>query len=281
MRLSIDIEHVSQILREVGRDEVMSRWRQLAAGEIQVKPGNSLVTVADHAAEAALERRLTALLPGSLVVGEEGVAADPSRLAWLARSGPVWVVDPIDGTRAFAKGREGFDMMVALVVGGRPVMGIIHHPVSGDLFAGEQGSGAWLSPRGGARQRLARPEKAHPSELTGIVRLDWPHGDPRRAIASQAAAFHRLIAPSSAGRNYVRLLRGEADFLLNFSTNAWDHLPGLLLVSEMGFHYARTDGAIYDPAEKNRPLLSAPSPLLWRDIRDILLPDPAKWNRPQ
>lgn len=272
MRPHVDIERVAQVLREVAQAEVMSRWRQLADSDISYKAdGGSLVTVADHAAEAALERRLTALLPGSHVVGEEGVAADPARLDLLRRAEPVWVLDPIDGTRAFSKGREGFDMMVALVIGGRPVAGWIHHPVSGEMFLGERGSGVRMQAADGSVVHPSRRTKTTLSELTGILRRDWPRGDPRRGMADSAHHFAGLIAPISAGRNYVRMLTGEGDFLINFSVNPWDHLPGLLLVSEIGFHYGRADGSPYRPAEKGAALLSAPSLALWTEVRDLLL----------
>lgn len=272
MSPTIDIERVSQILREVGDTEVMSRWRQLAAGDIEMKAGSGgLVTVADHAAEAALERRLGELLPGALVVGEEGVAADPGRLELFRRQEPVWVIDPIDGTRAFAKGREEFDMMVALVVGAVPVAGWIFNPVSGEIYAGERGSGVRLQRADGSSVRPARVEKSALGETIGILRQDWPRIDPRRKMAAKAQHFASFVAPTSAGRNYVRLLRGEADFLINFSVHPWDHLPGLLLVSEMGFHHGRADNTPYRPWEKGAALLSAPSRDLWIEIRDVLL----------
>jgi fructose-1,6-bisphosphatase/inositol monophosphatase family enzyme len=267
----IDIERVAQILREVGQTEVMSRWRQLAAGDITYKDGGSLVTVADHAAEAALERRLVELLPGSLVVGEEGVEADRRRLDLFRRDEPVWVLDPIDGTRAFSKGREDFDMMVALVFGGVPVAGWIYHPVAGALYAGEKGSGVRLTNGDGSSTRPVRAAKSNVAEVIGILRQDWPRADPRRAITTNAARFAGLMAPTSAGRNYARMLRGDADFLINFSVHPWDHLPGLLLISEMGFHYGRADDTPYIPGAVGAALLSAPSLDLWREIRDLLM----------
>ncbi len=272
MSKTVDIDAVSRILREVGQAEVMSRWRQLAVGDITYKAGGgSLVTVADHAAEAALERRLGELLPGSLVVGEEGVAADPLRLDLFRRTDPVWVLDPIDGTRAFAKGREDFDMMVALVVDGITVAGWIFHPVSGELYAGERGSGVMLHQADGSSSRPTRAAKSSLGQTIGIVRQDWPRTDPRRAMSEMASHFAGFVPPTSAGRNYARMLRGEADFLLNFSVHPWDHLPGLLLVSEMGFHHGRADDTPYRPADKGAALLSAPSRALWQEIRDLLV----------
>src|SRR5690606_6840874 len=107
---------VARAVADVAAAEVMPRWRNLGAGDIAHKTGpDDLVTVADKAAEFALTARLAALLPGSTVVGEEAVAADPTVMQRLSEPGPVWVIDPIDGTAAFATGEPNFTLMVALV----------------------------------------------------------------------------------------------------------------------------------------------------------------------
>lgn len=103
--MTVDPEAVAAIIREVARDEVLPRYKTLEAHEVRSKshPGD-LVTAADEAAELALAARLRDLLPGSVVVGEEGTAANPGLLDRLTEDAPVWVLDPIDGTRNFAHG---------------------------------------------------------------------------------------------------------------------------------------------------------------------------------
>jgi fructose-1,6-bisphosphatase/inositol monophosphatase family enzyme len=161
-------------------------------------------------------------------------------------------------------------MMVALVVSGTPIAGWILHPVSGALYAGERGSGVRLTDARGCTTRPERPPRTSIAELVGLLRQDWPRHDPRRAITTHASRLAGVLPLTSAGRNYVRMITGEADFLINFSVNAWDHLPGLLLVSEMGLRYGRVDGTPYHPAEQGAALLSAPANL-WRDVRNLLI----------
>src|SRR6185437_792815 len=96
-------------------EEVMPRFEKLESGDISEKGPGDLVTVADIAAEHRLTPALRGLLPGSLVVGEEAVAADPAVLALLDGDDYVWVVDPIDGTANFAAGIPLFAVMVALI----------------------------------------------------------------------------------------------------------------------------------------------------------------------
>lgn len=114
-----EISEVEAIIREVARTEILPRFGRLTAADISEKNPGDLVTVADRAAEEALTRRLTGLLPGSLVVGEEAVAGDPGVLARLAGPEPVWIIDPIDGTHNYATDNPRFTTLVALAQGGR------------------------------------------------------------------------------------------------------------------------------------------------------------------
>src|SRR3954471_16654534 len=113
------LNRLGDVLREGAQREIAPRFRQLAPSDVIGKPSaddpHDLVTAADRAAEAALTERLPELVPGSTVVGEEAVAADPSVLQRLRGNAPVWLVDPLDGTKNFAAGRWPFGTMVALV----------------------------------------------------------------------------------------------------------------------------------------------------------------------
>src|SRR5690349_15407064 len=123
------IDRVEAVLREVAAELVLPRFQHLAEGDIHEKSPGDLVTVVDRETETALGGRLADLLPGSLIVGEEAVAADHLVLERIGDPGPVWVVDPIDGTGNFAAGREPFALMVALLRGGIPVLSVIYEPV--------------------------------------------------------------------------------------------------------------------------------------------------------
>ena len=114
------LEEVAGLIREVATTIVLPRFRRLDAEDIQQKSPGDVVTVADHESELALEAGLTRLLPGSEVVGEEAVAADPGVLGRMADRGAVWIVDPLDGTNNFAAGKTPFAVMVALLRGGEP-----------------------------------------------------------------------------------------------------------------------------------------------------------------
>src|SRR5215470_17897885 len=109
----------------------MPRYAKLAAGEVREKGPGDLVTVADEAVERRLAPELGQMLPGSVVLGEEAAAADPSRIELLDGTDPVWVIDPIDGTANFAEARGDFGVMVALVRHGEVLSSWIYDPRHG------------------------------------------------------------------------------------------------------------------------------------------------------
>jgi 3'(2'), 5'-bisphosphate nucleotidase len=106
---------------------------------VQRKADRSVVTEADHAAEAIIVAGLRAAAPGIPVIAEEEVAG--GRVT--APSSQFWLVDPLDGTREFANGSDEFAVNIGLVRHGRAVLGVVGVPAAGELFGGIVGQGAW------------------------------------------------------------------------------------------------------------------------------------------
>lgn len=137
---------VEEAVRKAAAAEIMPRFRQLTADDIVEKNGpHDLVTVADRAAEAHLTASLTALLPGSVVVGEEAVHADPAVYEALHGDAPVWIVDPVDGTRQFVHGDPGFCTLVALARHGELLASWTYAPALEEFAVAVRGRGATLN----------------------------------------------------------------------------------------------------------------------------------------
>jgi myo-inositol-1(or 4)-monophosphatase len=133
----IDRTRLRSILAEAGR-MALGMWPG-AGREVtswQKSPGNP-VCDADMAVDAFLKRELGALLPAAGWLSEETVD-HPARL----EGDLVWLVDPIDGTRDFLRGRPGWAVSVALLRGGRPLLGLLEAPARGESWEAEAGAGA-------------------------------------------------------------------------------------------------------------------------------------------
>lgn len=253
-------EKVSEILEEVAKSEVMPRFRSLKEGDIQEKEHGDLVTVADVAAEKAIAPLLQDLVPGSLVVGEEAVAADPSLLKSLESDKPVWLIDPIDGTGNFAKGHPCFVVMVALVRAGEILAGWIHDPIAGETAAAMKGAGA---ERAGKRLKVVKDDD--PRALHGALHAGtFATPEMKALIKARRIHLNTLHTLGSAGQEYLRLSAGEAGFTLFTKLMPWDHAPGAVIHSEAGGIGLTLDGVAYRPIMHRSPaLLIAPGQTAW------------------
>ncbi len=270
--IRVDIEQVAAILRKVAAAEALPRWRNLKTSDIAEKAGpDDLVTIADRAMEAALARELQELVPGSEIVGEEGVDADPSRMRLFQGPAPVWVIDPIDGTSSFAKGEAEFAVMVALVEKGEILAGWILAPVSGDLVCARRGGGVWRS--SGREFRKLQPPKLGIalSEMRGITGRRLMTAERLQRITAAAKHFRSIEAAVAAGMEYPRLASGEAHFAFYSKCEPWDHLPGLAIAAEHGFYFAKHDGSPYLPGDNTGGLLIAPDRESWHKIQTLLI----------
>lgn len=130
-------------------------------------PGNP-VCDADMAVDGFLKRELGALLPAAGWLSEETVDA-PARLG----NDLVWLVDPVDGTRDFVRGRPGWTVSVALLSAGRPLLGLLDAPARGELWEAEAGQGAWRNgERLHASQRQALAGARVPADTLPKVDAD-------------------------------------------------------------------------------------------------------------
>ncbi|WP_424211101.1 inositol monophosphatase family protein [Streptomyces sp. BI20] len=218
-------------VRAAAAAEILPRFRTLTADQVDQKAGpHDLVTDADREAERRLTESLTALLPGSVVVGEEAVAADPSAYAALRGDAPVWIVDPVDGTRQFVAGETEFCTLVALAHRGEILLSLTHAPAENTMAHALRGGGAFLD---GVRLDCGAPEPGADLRVATAHPL-YTNEDDRRALARLDVPGVRARACGSAGLEYLRLARGEGEAVAWTWPSAWDHAAGLLLVAEAG-----------------------------------------------
>jgi myo-inositol-1(or 4)-monophosphatase len=205
--------------------------------------GDSPVTEADIAANDILHGHL--LRPGDGWLSEES-ENDPTRIG--ARR--VWVVDPIDGTRAFIAGREDWSISVALVEDGRPTVAAVFAPVTNEMFTAMVGGGATRND-----QPMASSEG---SDLDG-AKL----GGPKRILDWLTQRHPNLVAMPrihSLALRIVRVATGELDAAIaGGSGHDWDLAAADLLVHEAGGAITGLDGKplIYNKPEPVHGMLVA------------------------
>src|SRR5215212_2387549 len=206
------------------------------SAQIWSKSGGSPVTEADMAVDGFLKAQLGQLLPEAGWLSEE-TADDARRLDKRL----VWIVDPIDGTRAFAAGALDWWVSAALLADGAPVLGIVYAPAHEILYEASRGHGAR---RDG--HRIAAPSGATLDRMsvTGpkslVDQLEYAVG-----------SFHRLPRIPSLALRIARVADGSVDVAL-VSSNAhdWDLAAADLILHEAGGRLTGFDGA---PPAYNQP----------------------------
>ena len=254
---------VAAMMRAVGADIILPRFRRLAAHEVVEKTPGDLVTIADQESEARLTDQLAALLPGSRVIGEEAAAADPAILDGIGE-GVAWVIDPLDGTMNFAAGRHPFAIMIALLAEGETQAGWILDPTTGRLCHAARGEGAFVN---GTRVFARATGRSLP--VAAIATYFLPP-EQRAKIEARAAGRAELVAiPRCAGEQYPRLVLGENDITLFERSHPWDHLPGALFLEEAGGRIARPDGSAYRAGVAGTGLIAASTPAIWDEAAKL------------
>lgn len=237
-------DFLGPLIREAG-GLARSYFRQPTRLGIETKGTQDFVTAADRAVEAFLVGRILAAFPGDGVLGEEGGRQG-------SESGPVWVIDPIDGTANFARGLSFWCISVALMVGGDIVFGIIHDPVGGETFAARQGAGAFCDDQPMAASTVATPDRARIN--LGYSFRCKPDGILQaidRMVASQCE-WNRL---GSAALALAYVACGRLDGHWAPFVNVWDVAAGICLVREAGGWVS--DFLADDGLHKGNPILAS------------------------
>jgi myo-inositol-1(or 4)-monophosphatase len=145
----VDLYGFLDRLADAASDSIMPHFRAATPVEDKGSSAFDPVTVADRAAEAAMRKLINTTYPDHGVIGEE-YGADRGDAEF------VWVLDPIDGTRAFITGLPVWGVLIGLLQGGRPVLGMMAQPFTGERFVGD-GKRAWYARNGKAADLKTRP----------------------------------------------------------------------------------------------------------------------------
>jgi myo-inositol-1(or 4)-monophosphatase len=235
-------DELASIVREAG---ALATRTLGGAFKHWIKHGDSPVTEADIAVDRLLRERLTRLVPDAGWLSEE-TEDDRARLG----STRLWIVDPIDGTRAFVNGRNDWAISVALVERGRPAVAAIFAPMDDGLYLAVAAEGA---------TRDGRPLAASAAEDFAQARVAGPKPLLVR-FAKSAAGIVAEPKVHSLALRMARTASGRLDIALaSPGSHDWDLAAADLIVHEAGGALTGFDGAriIYNSAEARHGALVA------------------------
>lgn len=206
---------------------ILGEAGKVGVGQIEEKFLNGLVSYVDRTAEEMLVERLSALLPAATFITEEETVIQ-------TQGGDLqWIIDPLDGTTNFLYGVPQYSISVALKVGEKLVIGIVHHVPTGELYYAWEGGGAWCN--GSPIRVSARATMRQALIATGFPYHNFDRSESwfaaLKAFMEQSRGLRRF---GSAALDMAWVACGRFDVFFEYGLNAWDVAGGTVLVREAG-----------------------------------------------
>ena len=252
-------EHILEVITGAALaagDKALESYGAIAT---TLKYDGSVVTAADKAAEDDLRRVIEANFPGHRVFGEEGGGEED-----ICR-GPVWLIDPIDGTNNFVHALPTWGVSAGLIRDGRPALGVIYYPVLRETYRAIAGQGAWCN-----GVRLHADDSAEPDRnaIFGVTSDVWKNFQVCVPIKVRA------LGSAAACCTYTAAGRFLASFMNDWKS--WDIGAGLCIALEAGCvaydiqGRQVTDFANFKASGPQPPLLLS-GPNVWEGLLDCFI----------
>jgi myo-inositol-1(or 4)-monophosphatase len=235
-----DLLELAQEIAEAAGKLLRSRLESVAGG-VLLSTGTSskssptdLVTEVDKASEALIVSSLLRARPDDGVLGEEGSSRRGS-------TGVTWVIDPLDGTINYLYGIEEFAVSIGATLEGRSIVGAVHNPMNGEMFAAGEGEGASLN---GHELRL-RPSGRTLAEAlvaTGFTYVAKDRADQARMLPVVLPAVRDIRRRGSAAIDICGVAAGRFDAFYEAWLRPWDRAAGEVIVREAGATVTDVEG---------------------------------------
>lgn len=199
--------------------------------DVDIKADMSPVSVADRDIESALRARISETFPDHGILGEEHGSSHVGR-------DYVWVIDPIDGTRAFLAGRPTFTTLIALCFQGTPILGIIDQPIVGERYVGAAGQASTRNKQP-IETRLCDHLSKACFATTSPAYFD---AGTRRGFERIRDSVHDVIYGGDA-YNYAQLASGFVDVVAEAGLKPYDVMALRPIIEGAGGHISTWEGA--------------------------------------
>ncbi len=220
------VEFAVELARSAGR--LTLDWFQSASLTVDHKVDGSPVTAADLAAETHIRDRIAQRFPDDAIIGEE----HPDT---TGTSGRTWVIDPIDGTKAFTKGVPLYSNLIALIDAHGPAIGVINLPGLDETVAAGRGLGC--------------THQGQPCRVNDHATIDgayictsetgyWPGETLDRVLKSPAS-----LRTWGDAYGYALVATGRTEAMIDPQVYPWDIAPMSVIIPEAGGRFTTTDGS--------------------------------------
>lgn len=242
-----EIDIARRLAREAGKLSLRYREGDL---KVELKAGDEPVTAADRAASKLIVAGLAEAFPDDVIISEE--KADDLRRLQAAR---VWYIDPIDGTKDFIRGEEGFCVMIGLAIDHRPVVGVVYQPVGDRVYWAAPGRGTWAELPESEARRVTVAATDNMEEIRFVASKSHRGGEIDQV--KNALGISNELNIGSVGLKLALIALGDRDLYVNPypKCKTWDTCAPEALLLEAGGRMTDLygDDLRYDLEDNERP----------------------------
>ena len=240
---AVDFAAFVETLGDAASSAILPFFRTSVGTEDKNKGGVfDPVTEADRAAEVAMRRMIEAQFPAHGIVGEEFGSTRPE-------AEYVWVLDPIDGTKAFIAGLPTWGVLIGLLHNGRPCYGMMVQPFTQERFVGDGSSAHWRGAGLGPfrdRRRLAARRCATLTDATVMTTSPLLYADDKLAALRRLEAGAKLVRYGCDCYAFAMLASGQVDCVVEAGVQPYDVVALIPIVEGAGGVMTTWDGG--DPS---------------------------------
>ena len=257
MNLATITQQTIQVVQQAG-DFIKQEAARFERSSIEYKAVNNLVSYVDKEAERLLVSGLRHILPEAGFITEEGTAGQETNADEL-----YWVIDPLDGTTNFIHGLPVYCVSVGLVKEKKPIVGVVFHLGTNELFYGWQGGGAWLTEglkvesvegesvggESGVQLPIKRLRVSSANTLgESLLATGFPYykfekqAEYLKILEILMQRTHGLRRMGAAAIDLAYVAAGRFEGFYEYNLNSWDMAAGLLLIEEAGGHVSDFSG---------------------------------------
>lgn len=231
-------KEASKILLKYYKTDIEIKYKEAGKG--------SPVTKADFESDAFIRTRLQKMFPQDKILSEE----TENRLKDF--SGRVWIVDPLDGTRKYTEGKDGFCIIISLCEDGVPTLGVVYVPAKDELYYAQKGRGAFLE-TGKTIKQIKTSKVSMLSQAAGIIKTSKIRKTSWNRLSQLKVREVFDFLEYGAGVKMAKVAEGEVDFYIDavFSPCKWDTSGPQVIIEEAGGKITDLFGEPLDYKQKN------------------------------
>lgn len=236
--MTLTITQLIPIIQKAGA--ILLDYRSAGYDTNTKSAADDFVTTADLKSDEYVRSEISKLFPDDKILSEEnGNRPDDY-------TGRVWMIDPLDGTRAFIDGSDSFSVMIGLAVDGIPMLGVTYAPACDELYYAEKGHGAFLEKQG----NTTKIGVSDISDIKDARMVDYRRTDKVRDLDKRVDALGlKVVAVEGTNTLKIgRVAQGLADVVINTNTRVskWDFCAPQVILEEAGGKVTDIDGNLID-----------------------------------